>query len=93
MLKRSAVLKEILSGEVTENVVEKIHALLGTIGENVRGGAVPLDDFIIFKVSCHRRHHGRFRDEPQLTHASDWARTRKTIPTRNRSRMSRSRCA
>ena len=47
---RSAVLREILSGAATEDVVSKIHDLLTSIGENVRSGAVPLDDFIIFKV-------------------------------------------
>ena len=45
----SAVLKEILSGEATEIVVAKIHDLLTILGETVRGGSVPLDDFIIFK--------------------------------------------
>lgn len=47
----SAVLKEILSGEATENVVSKIHDYLTLLGETVRSGTVPLDDFIIFKVS------------------------------------------
>ena len=28
----------------------KIHDLLNSIGENVRTGNVPLDDFIIYKV-------------------------------------------
>jgi DNA polymerase alpha subunit A len=48
---RSAVLKEILSGEVTEVVVEKIHDLLSKLGEAVRAGQVDNDDFIIYKVS------------------------------------------
>ena len=43
------MLKEILSGEATESVVTKIHELLTALGERVRGGSVPLDDFIIFK--------------------------------------------
>lgn len=47
----SAVLAQILSGEVTEIVVGKIHDLLIALGESVREGKVPLDDFIIFKVS------------------------------------------
>lgn len=42
---------QILSGEVTEVVVEKIHDLLTRIGERVRMGEVDMDDFIIFKVS------------------------------------------
>jgi hypothetical protein len=44
------VLKEILSGEATEAVVGKIHEFLTSLGERVREGRVPLDDFIIFKV-------------------------------------------
>lgn len=44
-----AVLKEILSGEATENVVTKVHELLTGLGDTVRSGAVPIDDFIIFK--------------------------------------------
>lgn len=45
------VLNEILSGEATENVVEKIHGYLTQLGTSVREGDVPLEDFIIFKVS------------------------------------------
>ncbi|WWC67483.1 uncharacterized protein I206_101391 [Kwoniella pini CBS 10737] len=45
----SAVLKEILSGESTEIVVEKIHELLTNLGEAVKNGLIPLEDFIIFK--------------------------------------------
>ena len=40
---------QILSGEATEVVVEKIHEYLTTVGEDVRAGKVKLDDFIIFK--------------------------------------------
>lgn len=47
----SAVLKQILSGEATEVVVEKIHELLTVLGETLRSGSVPLEDFIIFKVN------------------------------------------
>ncbi|KAI5895199.1 uncharacterized protein SCHCODRAFT_02572448 [Schizophyllum commune H4-8] len=43
------VLDRILSGEPTEIVVEEIHEYLAKIGEDVRGGKVPLDEFIIFK--------------------------------------------
>lgn len=46
----SAVLKEILSGEATEIVVGKVHELLTVLGETVRSGSVPLEEFIIFKV-------------------------------------------
>lgn len=47
----SAILKEILSGEATEVVVEKIHELLTKLGEAVRNNEIPIDDYIIFKVS------------------------------------------
>lgn len=46
------MLEQILSGEATETVVEQIHEYLTTIGENVRAGKMPLDDFIVFKVRC-----------------------------------------
>jgi DNA polymerase alpha subunit A len=45
------VLKCILSGDETEVVIERIHDYLTTIGEAVRGGKIPLEDYIIFKVS------------------------------------------
>lgn len=44
------MLKEILSGEPTEVAVSNIHDLLTRLGESIRDGEVPLDDFIIFKV-------------------------------------------
>ncbi|KAH9967412.1 DNA polymerase alpha catalytic subunit [Russula dissimulans] len=43
------VLDQILSGEATEIVVERIHEYLTTIGEDVRGGKINLDEFIIHK--------------------------------------------
>ncbi|KAI0731115.1 hypothetical protein C8Q76DRAFT_644698 [Earliella scabrosa] len=43
------VLEQILSGEATETVVENIHEYLTTIGEQVRGGKIKLDEFIIYK--------------------------------------------
>jgi len=43
------VLDRILSGESTEIVVERIHEYLTTIGEDVRGGKIKLDEFIIHK--------------------------------------------
>jgi len=47
------LIKQILSGEATQNVVELIHEYLATIGENVHGGKIKMDEFIIFKVgSC-----------------------------------------
>lgn len=51
----AAVLKEVLSGEATENVVAKIHDYLQSLGDSVRSGEVPIDDFIIFKVSTVKR--------------------------------------
>ncbi|WOO77500.1 DNA polymerase alpha catalytic subunit [Vanrija pseudolonga] len=45
----ATVLKEILSGDATENVVNKIHEYLTSLGETVRSGEVPIEDFIIFK--------------------------------------------
>ena len=54
----SYVLKQILSGQSTEVVVEAIHEYLETVGKGVRGGEVALDDFIVHKVrrsvSCAR---------------------------------------
>jgi DNA polymerase alpha subunit A len=43
------VLDQILSGEVTEIVVERIHEYLTTIGDDVRGGNIKLEEFIIHK--------------------------------------------
>ena len=45
------VLDKILSDEATEIVVEKIHEYLSTLGDDVRSGKIPLDDYIIYKVS------------------------------------------
>ncbi len=46
------VLQQILSGELTEIVVERVHEYLTTLGIDVREGRMPLEDFIIYKVSC-----------------------------------------
>ncbi|TFK51987.1 hypothetical protein OE88DRAFT_1658731 [Heliocybe sulcata] len=43
------VLDQILSGEETEIVVERIHEYLSTIGTQVREGKIKLDEFIVFK--------------------------------------------
>ncbi|KDQ50145.1 hypothetical protein JAAARDRAFT_74363 [Jaapia argillacea MUCL 33604] len=43
------VLEQILSGDATETVVERIHEYLTTIGENVREGKIKVDEFIVFK--------------------------------------------
>jgi DNA polymerase alpha subunit A len=45
------VLDQILSGEDTEVVVEKIHEYLTTVGQNARSGKMAIEEFIIFKVS------------------------------------------
>ena len=47
----SFVLERILSGEPTEVVVEGIHEYLASVGEKIRNNKIPLDDFIINKVS------------------------------------------
>lgn len=43
------VLEQILSGEATENVVERIHEHLEIISQEVKADKMPLDDFIIYK--------------------------------------------
>ncbi|BGP49603.1 DNA-directed DNA polymerase alpha catalytic subunit pol1 [Rhodotorula kratochvilovae] len=43
------VLDMILSAKATETVVEEIHEYLVDLGEKIRGGLKPLDDYIIFK--------------------------------------------
>ena len=74
----SAVLKEILSGEATEYVVSNIHNYLTTLGETVRTGSMPIDEFIIFKV---RPFTGT--DELRMLTNSDWERTQKTTQTKS----------
>lgn len=46
-----------MSGEPTEVVVENIHEYLSTVGENVRGGKIKLDDFIVYKVPTKNSFH------------------------------------
>ena len=43
------VLDQILSGEATEVVVERIHEYLTTISDDIRCGKIKLDEFIIHK--------------------------------------------
>ncbi|KII85843.1 hypothetical protein PLICRDRAFT_298164 [Plicaturopsis crispa FD-325 SS-3] len=43
------VLDQILSGEPTEIVVENIHEYLTTVRDDVRGGKIKLEDFIVYK--------------------------------------------
>jgi len=43
------VLDQILSGEATETVVERVHEYLTTLGEDVRAGKMRMDEFIIYK--------------------------------------------
>ena len=45
------VLDMILSAKATETVIEEIHEYLVDLGEKIRGGLKPLDDYIVFKVS------------------------------------------
>jgi hypothetical protein len=77
-------LKEILSGEATEYVVSNIHNYLTTLGETVRTGSMPIDEFIIFKVG-----HFTGTDELRMLTNSDWERTPKTTQTRSPSHTSR----
>ncbi|PCH44462.1 hypothetical protein WOLCODRAFT_105176 [Wolfiporia cocos MD-104 SS10] len=43
------VLEQILSGEATETVVERVHDYLTMMGQDVRAGRIKLDEFIVFK--------------------------------------------
>lgn len=43
------VLEQILSGENTETVVERIHEYLEVVSQEVKADKMPLDDFIIYK--------------------------------------------
>lgn len=45
------VLDRVLSGEATETVIEQIHEYLTSLGEKIRSGQVPLEHYIIVKVS------------------------------------------
>ena len=42
-------MEQILSGEMTEVVIERIHEYLLTIGANVREGKIKIEEFIVFK--------------------------------------------
>ena len=71
------VLDRILSGEQTETVLEQIHEYLTTVGENVRGGQIKLDDFTIHKV----RPDACLRFQMLMSILSVWVKTQKR--TRN----------
>ena len=43
------VLDQILSGEATDTVVEKIHEYLQQLADDVRQGRIPLDEYVIYK--------------------------------------------
>lgn len=43
------VLEQILSGDATETVVERIHEYLQQLASDVREGRIPLDDYVIYK--------------------------------------------
>jgi len=47
---RRDVLDMVLSAKATETVVEEIHEYLVDLGEKIRSGLKPLDDYIVFKV-------------------------------------------
>lgn len=72
------VLEQILSGEATEVVVERIHEYLTNVGEDVRAGKIKLDDFIIFKV---RLVPSVFCATILTSYYRGWGRTLRTIPT------------
>lgn len=57
------VLEQILSGEATETVVERIHTYLQRVAEDVREGRIPLDDYVI-----HKRLGKRPQDYPDAQH-------------------------
>ena len=46
----SFVLERILSGETTEIVLEQIQEYLTSLGNQVRDGQIPMEDFHIYKV-------------------------------------------
>lgn len=85
----SAVLKEILSGEATEVVVEKIHELLTKLGEAVRNNDIPIDDYIIFKVSSIMEIQPSYIADHHLL-KSVLVKTRKITQTRNLNPMFKS---
>ena len=47
----SYVLEQILSGRSREHVLDSIHSYLRKAGNEIRGGLIPLDKFVINKVS------------------------------------------
>lgn len=49
----SFVLKQILSGDGREEILDRIHQYLMTVGRETRGNLVPIDKFVINKVMCH----------------------------------------
>ena len=72
------VLEQILSGEVTETVVENIHEYLSTMSDEVRNGKVKLEEFIIFKASSL---YFWASYSILIWYYSAWVKTLKTIPT------------
>ena len=88
-------LDQILSGEMTEIVVEHIHEYLRSVGENIRAGRMKLEDFIIFKVcTCSRGSDGNTRQTLLLTSElldSAWERIRRITRTRKVSHTCKSR--
>ncbi len=47
-------LNHLLSGEMTEVAVENIHEYLTRVGQEVRGGKIPLEEYIINKANTFR---------------------------------------
>lgn len=85
------MLDKILSGEQTEIVIEQIHEYLSGLGDNVRAGKIPLEQYIVVKVS--RSSITARQLEADVLRRSVSARTPKTTPTPSLCRMSKLPCA
>ena len=65
------VLDMILSAKATEVVIEEIHEYLAELGELVRNGLKPVEDFIIYKVRMSTASEGADQEvDRALPHAA-----------------------
>ncbi len=48
----SFVVTQILSGENRETIVDNIHSKLQEVGQKVKDGEIPVDLYLITKVTC-----------------------------------------
>lgn len=63
----SYVLGQILSGEATETVVEKIHEYLEQVATDVQGGKIPLEDYVIYKrLGKHPKDYPDAQSQPHV---------------------------